>query len=331
MIIIESFWLLKQHYLHHTAPPKAQERLVLALGHLGCAHSGRALRDGNGRAQLRLYLSTKHAMLGEAGGGPWYAMILAGFLKTHWMAAVCPGIFVFLRIRRIRLASSAAKAWFLGYLRWAIVSGNGWRVVCGCCYIMACHVRSTDEHWALHFIHQESRMEKLDEGPAVAMTPVSVISDFWHILPLFFSFIHVFSFSPRAATFLSLDVVGKIPSGLQNLYIMKNPTWLVTACSHLPWFVLLGALLFKGFLALRSLVNSITIMDNYIRDIIYFCIFLLSPDCLLRNMPSVAGKTLFCCSNPRLCYLELEGSRCQINSNFPFVFSRLHSEVTGLV
>jgi hypothetical protein len=112
---------------------------------------------------------------------------------------------------------------------------------------------------------------------------------------------------------------------------MKNPTWLVTACSHLPWFVLLGALLFKGFLALRSLVNSITIMDNYIGDIIYFCIFLLSPDCLLRNMPSVAGKTLFCCSNPRLCYLELEGSRCQINSNFPFVFSRLHSEVTGLV
>jgi hypothetical protein len=64
-------------------------------------------------------------------------------------------------------------------------------------------------------------MEKLDEGPAVAMTPVSVISDFWHILPLFFSFIHVFSFSPRAATFLSLDVVGKIPSGLQNIYHEK--------------------------------------------------------------------------------------------------------------
>ena len=48
-------------------------------------------------------------------------------------------------------------------------------------------------------------------------------------------------------------------------------------------------------------------MDNYIRDIIYYIIFLLSPDCLLRNMPIVAGKTLFCCSNPRLCYLELEG------------------------
>lgn len=224
LIIIGSFWLPKQHYLHHTAPPKAQERLVLALGHLGCAHSGRALRDGNGRAQLRLYLSsTKHAMLGEAGGGPWYAMILAGFLKTHWMAAVCPGIFVFFcgLIRWIRLASSAAKAWFLGYLiiRWAIVSGNGWRVVCGCCYIMACHVRSW---WALStaFIHHESRMVKLDEGPAVAMTPVSVISDVWHILPLFFSLIHVFSFSPRAATFLLLDVVGNIPSGLQNLYIM---------------------------------------------------------------------------------------------------------------
>ena len=167
MVIIGSFWLLKRHYLHHTAPPKAQERLVLALGHLGCAHSGRALRDGNGRAQLRLYLSsTKHAMLGEAGGGPWYAMILAGFLKTHWMAAVCPGIFVFfLRIRWIRLASSAAKAWFLGYLRWAIVPGNGWRVVCGCCYIMACHVRSW---WALSTAFYSSRItnDKVGWGPS---------------------------------------------------------------------------------------------------------------------------------------------------------------------
>ena len=114
----------------------------------------------------------------------WYWQVF--WKPTGWLRYALVFSF-FLRIRRIRLASSAAKAWFLGYLRWAIVSGNGWRVVCGCCYIMACHVRSTDEHWALHFTHQESRMVKLDEGPAVAMTSVSVISDFWHILPWFFS------------------------------------------------------------------------------------------------------------------------------------------------
>ena len=66
---------------------RAQERLLLALGHPGCAHSGRALGDGGGSAELRLYLSsTEHAMLGEAGGGLVFFLAVKNQMRTMVLA-----------------------------------------------------------------------------------------------------------------------------------------------------------------------------------------------------------------------------------------------------